>query len=249
MSLTYRIFKNKFTGKLIYCPTGRYGNFRNNVRKLVNYLSYNIKKPYVAHVTLTVKENADEIDMENLRRVLNMIAIRLKRAGSDFKYIAVKEYQQRGAIHFHVLCIYSKPYVFPSTAEIASSWKIGFVKISSPKLGSKFNTYFNYLAKYIGKGHDYEFLEGKKSFTCSQINGLYKLTIQRLQELLSKHDIRIAESFMCTYRKVYRVIRSRVLEYWHDGMFDAWRWRWKEVSRELVIEFDTDWVYDGESTR
>lgn len=74
----------------------------------------------------------------------------------------MKELQERGAIHFHVLCVYSKPYVFPSSNEIASSWKLGFVKITAPKLRMKLNTIVGYIGKYIGKGYEYEQLEVKK---------------------------------------------------------------------------------------
>ncbi len=118
---------------------GRYGNFKNTLKKLVNYIYYNFRKFYVAHVTLTVAENVAEVDFKHLHRVLQMIHKRLTREDSDFKYVAVKELQERGAIHYHILCIYSKPYVFPSAEDIAHSWRLGFVKISAPKLRLKIN--------------------------------------------------------------------------------------------------------------
>jgi hypothetical protein len=127
MPLSYRQFRNKTTGKICYTPAGRFGNFLNTIKKLVNYVRYNIPRYYFVHLTLTVAENVSEVDSKHLHKVTSFIQQRLKRAGSEFKYVAVKELQERGAIHYHVLCVYSIAKVFPSSAEIAKSWGLGFV--------------------------------------------------------------------------------------------------------------------------
>ena len=229
MPLNFKCFKNKNTGQVVYAEAGRFGNFKNSIKKLVSYIRYNVPRYYIAHVTLTVAENRPEIDFKDVHRVLQFIAQRLKRAGSDFKYVAVKELQDRGAIHYHVLCVYSKPYIFPSSNEIASSWKLGFVKITAPKLRMKLNTIVGYIGKYIGKGYEYESLNTKKSFTASQIRQIYKLTAQRLDTVLLKYGKDRAEGFKCTYRKVYEII---------DNGF-------REVKR-LIEVFPSDWSYEGE---
>ncbi|OGW25097.1 MAG: hypothetical protein A2X59_11055 [Nitrospirae bacterium GWC2_42_7] len=203
MPLDYKCFKNKNNGQMIYVEAGRFGNFKNSVKKLVSYIRYNIPRYYIAHLTLTVAENLSEIDLKDLHRVMQFISQRLKRAGSDFKYLAVKELQDRGAVHYHVLCIYSKPYVFPSSSEIASSWKLGFVKITAPKLRMKLNTIVGYIGKYIGKGYEYDQLEVKKSFTASQIKQIYKLSEKRLDDAMSRYGKKIAESLSCTYKRLF----------------------------------------------
>ena len=43
--------------------------------------------------------NVAEVDFSNLHRGMTFIGQRLKRCGSDFKHVAVKELQERGAIH------------------------------------------------------------------------------------------------------------------------------------------------------
>ena len=53
MGLSYRKFKNKNTGEECYMPAGRYGNFLNSIKKLVNYVQHNYPKNYVVHLTLT----------------------------------------------------------------------------------------------------------------------------------------------------------------------------------------------------
>lgn len=227
MALSFKCFKNKKTGQVFYTEDGRFGNFKNCIKKLVNYIRYNIPRYYIAHVTLTVAENLSEIDFKDVHRVLQFISQRLKRAESDFKYVAVKELQERGAIHYHVLCVYSKPYIFPSSDEIASSWKLGFVKITAPKIRMKLNTIVGYLGKYIGKGYEYEQLDTKKSFTASQVRQIYKLTPERLDKVWKKFGRVVCERFICTYTKVYGIL---------NGVPDF---------KYLVMEFESEWEYEG----
>jgi hypothetical protein len=228
MPLRCRCFKNRETSQVIYVPAGRYGNFLNTIKKIVSYVRYNIPVYFIVHLTLTIAENQSEVDFSHLHRVIQFIHQRLKRAGSDFKYIAVKELQERGAIHYHILCIYSKPYVFPSSAEIAASWKLGFVKITAPRIRLKLKSIADYIGKYIGKGYEYQSLNFRKSFTASQIKQIYKLAPSRLGEVMSKYGKERAETFKCTYRKVFE-------------MFDN---GFRTVKR-VIEEFPSVWSYEG----
>jgi len=203
MPLTLRRFKHKETGKVWEVPVGRCGNFLNSVKKIVNYVRYNYPKYYVLHLTLTVTENIRDVTCDHLHRVDSFIQQRLKRAGAEGKRIAVKEFQERGAIHFHVLYIYNKPYVFPDSEDIAKSWKLGFVKITAPRIRMRLRKIVNYIGKYIGKGYEYESLNLKKSFTASQIKQIYKLNSERLAIVVQKFGLKMAETFRCTFRKVY----------------------------------------------
>jgi len=246
MALKFRCFKNRVTGQVSYIPVGRYGNFLNTIKKLVSYIRYNIPRYYVAHLTLTVAENESEIDYKHLHRVIQFIHLRLKRAGSDFKYVAVKELQDRGAIHYHILCIYSKPFVFPSSNEIAKSWKLGFVKITAPKIRLRLQSIANYNGKYIGKGYEYDTLELKKSFTANQIKQVYKLGPKRLAKVIGKFGKERAESFVCTYRKVYAITCRQLKEYVidDDGFLDILE-RVECIKKELVMDFPSEWDYKG----
>jgi hypothetical protein len=231
MELKFRCFKNKVTGQVIYSETGRFGNFKNAIKKLVNYIRYNIPRYYIAHITLTVAENTTEIDFKNLHRVTQFISQRLKRVGSDFKYIAVKELQERGALHYHVLCVYSKPHVFPSSGEIHSSWGLGFVKITALKLRMKLNQIIGYIGKYIGKGYEYDALDVKKSFTASQIKQIYKLSSARLDDIISRFGKKTVELLSCTHRRVF------------TKMVNEESGRTETVT---LFTFPSEWEYQGE---
>src|SRR3989304_1067215 len=88
MGLRYRKFRHKDTGKVSYMPAGRYGNFINSIKKLVNFVRYNYPRYYCVHLTLTVAENISEVHFKHLHRVIQFINQRLKRAGAEFKYVA-----------------------------------------------------------------------------------------------------------------------------------------------------------------
>jgi|GEM_PF-2616435 len=279
--MKHRVFLNNKTGEKCYLPAGRYGNFLLSVKKLANYVRYNMAKYYVVHLVLTLKEAKKEVDTRDLHRVMQFIATRLKRQYVDFKYISVKEIQKERldkygeeAIHFHVLCIYSKPYVFPSAKEIAESWKLGNVKITAPKLRVKVQKITNYIGKYIGKGYEYEQLEVKKSFTASQVPQIYKLSEKRLSLIKAFYGAK-ADLFKCTFTKVWaelKIQRERMREYYQkirkwvgeSGQIDLFEKisgldyiTVKEkrterigdvfVDKFMIKKFESDWAYMGTS--
>ncbi len=231
MPLRYHKFINRVTGKVCYTPAGRHGNFLNSIKKLVNFVRYNYQKYYLVHLTLTIAENVSEIDYKHLHRVLQFIDKRLERAGSDFKYVAVKEQLDRGALHYHVLCVYSKPYVFPTADDIQKSWKLGFIKVTSPKfkIKMKMQAIANYIGKYIGKGYEYEALDYKKSFSASQIKQIYKLSSDRLAAVMKQFGKQRAEELKCTYRKVFEWLTMQPFR----------------PIKDVLLEFPSEWAYYG----
>lgn len=79
---------------------------RQKVRRLVN-----ANEDLRTFITLTYKENIQDFDYSNkefdkaLKRINRYLN---KHMGKDFKfqYVAVREFQHRGAIHYHMLCNY-----------------------------------------------------------------------------------------------------------------------------------------------
>lgn len=221
--LVFNRFRNPVTGQWSYAPAGRYGNFLNSIKKIRQFIHYNFKKVYVSHVSLTIASPDDQADYsKSLHRVQQFISRRLSRSDTQFKTIAVKEEQSRGVLHFHMLCFYDKPYMFPDSSDIAASWGLGFVKITAPKGLNKVNRIVNYVSKYIGKGYGFASLSFRKSFSASQVKQIYKLSKDRLRTVIEKYGVDLANDFKCTYRKVY--------------FYD-----------KLIEEFDTDWVYWGKA--
>ena len=110
-------------------------------------------------VTLTFAENVTDSRYAN--REFTKFIKRLKgRLGYSPQYIAVVEFQKRGAIHFHVLM--NCPYIPVEVLE--RLWGHGFVKINAidnvDNLGA-------YVTKYMTKDNIDERLAGQKSYFTS----------------------------------------------------------------------------------
>lgn len=113
----------------------------------------------------------DILDLRISYACFHAFGQRLRRAfGKDIAWIAVPEFQERGAVHFHVL-MWNLPYEIAktetegSTRRIQNLWRAGYVDCiqtdGSPKLAT-------YLAKYMSKAMSDSRLLGKKSYSASR---------------------------------------------------------------------------------
>lgn len=131
------------------------GRARQNVRRIVN-TNFSTSSKFV---TLTFAENVTDLRFAN--HEFGKFLKRLKRyLGYIPQYIAVVEFQKRGAIHFHVLM--NCPYIPVEVLE--RLWGHGFVKINAidnvDNLGA-------YVTKYMTKDNIDERLAGQKSYFTS----------------------------------------------------------------------------------
>lgn len=134
-------------------------NFRRRVRATLYYGT-----PHL--VTFTMWEI---MDIGEAYGLFTQFGVRLREVfGSEIVWIAVPEFQKRGAVHFHAL-IWKLPYDIHekerSDRAIQHLWGQGFVDIvatdGSPKLSG-------YLAKYMSKAMHDERLFDKKAYSCSR---------------------------------------------------------------------------------
>jgi hypothetical protein len=92
-------------------------------------------------LTLTFKDNVCDLKRANL--VFNKFIKRLKRQVPGLKYLAVPEFQKRGAVHYHVLVNFEM-----ENKRLADIWGNGFVMINKVKHVNRIGAY---VAKYISK--------------------------------------------------------------------------------------------------
>ena len=127
---------------------------RTEIRRLVN------SNPQLTKfLTLTFAENIT--DLKDANYVFNQFVKRISYRYSDFEYLAVPEFQQRGAVHYHLLC--NLPFI--EQEAIAQMWGQGFIKIN------RLNNVTNvgaYVCKYLSKDMFDERTFGKKKFFRSQ---------------------------------------------------------------------------------
>lgn len=114
--------------------------------------------------TLTFAENVTDLKYANNQfscfiRRLNRY---LDKIGKDrMQYIAVVEFQKRGAIHYHLLC--NLPFI--SAKKLQEIWQNGFVKIN--KIDDVDNV-GAYVTKYMSKDNEDERLVGNRCYFTSQ---------------------------------------------------------------------------------
>lgn len=138
---------------------------RKKVRDLVN-ANYDCDK----FITLTFEENVK--DLTQAHKSFEYFCKKMRRKYSDFKYIAVPEFQKRGAVHYHVI----SNIPFTTAKEIQSIWGQGFIKIN--KIDHVDNV-GAYVSKYITKENDDTRLLGRRCFYTSQnLNKPKKLTLE-----------------------------------------------------------------------
>lgn len=126
---------------------------RTEIRRLIN------SNPELnKFLTLTFAKNITDLKQTNY--IFNQFIKRIAYKHPDFRYVAVFEFQKRGAVHYHLLC--NLPYT--NSKKLESIWKQGFIKI---KKTNNINNIGAYMSKYLGKEID-ERTFGKKKFFRSQ---------------------------------------------------------------------------------
>ena len=124
---------------------------RRNIKWLINS-----NPDMTKFLTLTFKDN--ETDLQNCNEKFKAFIRKLSRVKPTLKYLAVPEFQKRGAVHYHLLL--NLDYVDQKV--IADLWSHGFIKIKKIRPGTNIGWY---ISKYIGKDlTDKRYFNNKKYF-------------------------------------------------------------------------------------
>ncbi len=138
-------------------------------------------------MTLTFAENIT--DLKEANYIFNQFIKRISYKYPDFEYLAVPEFQKRGAVHYHLLC--KLPFV--EIAEIQSLWGQGFIKINKI---DNVNNVGVYVCKYLSKDMFDERTFGKKKFFRSQ-------SLSESIELLGYFASKFIERFLSLLKPVF----------------------------------------------
>lgn len=128
--------------------------------KILNLIKGNIyehpEKP--VFLTLTIAQNITDLSVAN--RLFTKFVMRFNyHLKKDLRYVAVPEFQERGAVHYHML-IFNLPFIKGETIE-KDIWKHGATDI---RLVYRQYGLFNYLTKYISKSFNDNRFKHKKRF-------------------------------------------------------------------------------------
>lgn len=127
-------------------------------------------------ITLTFKENLKDISIANKK--FNSFVSNVRKKKKDFKYIAVPEFQKRGAVHYHLLSNLSKDDTDiiikqKNTKESdnfydVKYWNKGFSAVDFIK--NDYKKIFSYISKYMTKDIDNRLFGKKRYFFSLNLN-------------------------------------------------------------------------------
>jgi len=155
---------------------------KQEVHDLVNSNSYRYKKldgrvEQVVFLTLTQSENMKDVKASN--KHFNRFTKRLNRLlGFNVAYVAVLEFQERGAVHYHML-LFNMPYI--DQRKLEALWKRGIVHI---KMIPRGQNNAHYITKYIEKNFDDSRLRGLKCYQASK--GLFRAFKCSIQHIVTE---------------------------------------------------------------
>jgi hypothetical protein len=113
-------------------------------------------------LTLTFADNI--LDLAVANKIFMKFVIRLNRRffkkGDRLAYLAVPEFQKRGAVHYHVL-FFNLPFVFNVFDELNKLWGYGHLLYKALDSASDASWY---MAKYMTKSLSDERFKGKKRY-------------------------------------------------------------------------------------
>jgi len=113
-------------------------------------------------ITFTFARN--QCDLDGAMKMWDDYMKRMRRAYGPMKYLAVVEFQKRGAVHFHVL-FFNLPFIYGVKDDLAEMWGHGFVKVITVNHVKNLGAY---VSKYLRKEIMDKRLLGRKAFFCSR---------------------------------------------------------------------------------
>lgn len=128
---------------------------RERIRRLINANFGEHSK----FVTFTFRDNRTDIQSAN--HAWHRFVGRLRRRYPGFKYLAVIEFQQRGAVHYHMIT--DLPFV--PKARLAAVWGEGFIRINDIRHVDNIGVY---VTKYMHKDTHDSRLKGHRAYLASR---------------------------------------------------------------------------------
>lgn len=152
------------------------------------------RNEWESFITLTFKENITDIAKAN--KIFGSWVSNVRKLKKDFKYLAVPEFQKRGAVHYHILSnlgLEDKKVILEQKTKKGKAencdtlydvkfWSKGFVRVDFIK--GDYKKIYSYICKYMTKDIDNK-LFGKKRYFYSQ--NLQKPTTEFLNLSDTKH--------------------------------------------------------------
>ncbi len=155
-------------------------NKKESFNHFLRLVCTNFLKTKSRFITLTFKENVTDVAQAN-KEFENFIKRLRRKYGSDFKYLSSIEFQERGAVHYHII----SDICYVEEEEMEKIWGHGFVKIKFIETAKHCAVY---AGKYMRKGIADDRLKGKKGYwTSKNLVKPVEFLNQKADDLLKSH--------------------------------------------------------------
>lgn len=167
-------------------------------------------------ITLTFKENITDIVYAN--KIFNAWVSNVRKLKKDFKYIAVPEFQKRGAVHYHILSNLGKEdtnIVIPQKERTEKTkdlttlfdvkyWSRGFARVDFIK--GDYKKIYSYICKYMTKDIDDKLFGKHRYFNSQNLNKPREEFLDLSNERDLKHFNDIINNSSIDYSSQYKDI-------------------------------------------
>ena len=150
--------------------------------KIINFALANFNE-HSKFVTLTFGENITDIRITNIEFKKFIQRLRNISQYSYFKYLAVIQFQDRGAVHYHMMS--DLPYI--PKAKLSKIWGNGFVRINDI---TKVDNVGAYLIGYMNKKiNDKRLLRNKAYLISKNLDKPKELYGHKVKKCMDKNDL------------------------------------------------------------
>lgn len=167
-------------------------------------------------ITLTFKENITDIVYAN--KIFNAWVSNVRKLKKDFKYIAVPEFQKRGAVHYHILSNLGKEntnIIIPQKERTEKTkdlttlfdvkyWSRGFARVDFIK--GDYKKIYSYICKYMTKDIDDKLFGKHRYFNSQNLNKPREEFLDLFNERDLKHFNDIINNSSIDYSSQYKDI-------------------------------------------
>jgi len=182
-------------------------------QRLIQTIRTNVDSDYLPKfVTFTFADNVKDVRTANV--LWGKFCKKLHTRFGKLKYVAVIEFQQRGAVHFHVL-FFNMPYTRGLKKIIAELWGHGFVKVVALR---HIRDVALYVSKYLTKDtHDIRLAGRKAYFTSWRLRRAVHLRNEVNVKALTadlgarRVDMELADTFESSRYGAVRIYKNKII--------------------------------------
>jgi len=178
-----KLFENKNTKKKR--SKSSLHRTKTEIRRLINS-NIHLNK----FITLTFAKNIT--DLKEANYIFNQFIKRMNYEFKDFEYLAVPEFQKRGAVHYHMLC--NLPFM--RSKKLEKKWGQGFIRINKI---DDVNNVGAYVSKYLNKETNEINFRKKKYFRSQGLKKPVELFESQAEKFIDKFLVSTDSMFHRTF--------------------------------------------------